>query len=239
MNKRYMDFVPVNGEKPVKKQASRPSPRPAVIQRMPRSSVVAKETVARPLAARKVVRKPAVSVVSKPQKKVYRELPKEKPATKSAFSLKDTPQFGVIEDLNPKFVKTEVPKRPLSSGNISSTPKAEAKALKAKKIGGRRAKKAVEKPVEKQDEVSMKTAEAQTFKTPHSPFINQEKVAKRPLSKNVYQKKIEPTKEKESGPITIISKPEKESHVGLVIAIILTVVLGAAAGTVAYLLLPK
>ena len=78
-----------------------------------------------------------------------------------------------------------------------------------------------------------------TYKAPNSPFINQSKVEKRPLSKNVYQKKIAVPKEEPKGPVTIISKPEKDSHVGIIVTIIMTIILGATAGTVAFLLLPK
>ena len=78
-----------------------------------------------------------------------------------------------------------------------------------------------------------------TYKVPKTPFINQEKVVKRPLSKNVYQKKVVAPKEVPKGPVTIISKPEKDAHVSLIVAVILTIILGAAAGTVAFLLLPK
>ena len=78
------------------------------------------------------------------------------------------------------------------------------------------------------------------LKLPPKPtFVNTEKVEKRPLSKNVYQKKIVVPKEVSSEPVTIISKPEKDSKVGLVVTIIITIILGAAAGTVAFLLLPK
>ena len=52
-------------------------------------------------------------------------------------------------------------------------------------------------------------------------------------------KKYVPPEEKPTGPVTIISKPEKESKVSLVVTIIITIILGAAAGTVAFLLLPK
>ena len=73
-------------------------------------------------------------------------------------------------------------------------------------------------------------------------FVRTE-VEKRPLSKsskNVYQKKIvEPKEEEPSKPVTIIHKPEKDSKVGLIVTIIITIILGAAAGTVAFLLLPK
>ena len=46
-------------------------------------------------------------------------------------------------------------------------------------------------------------------------------------------------KEEPKGPVTIITKPEKDAHVSMVVAVILTIILGAAAGTVAFLLLPK
>ena len=117
-----------------------------------------------------------------------------------------------------------------------------AKEVKAKKVGLKEAQPtraraaAVEKPVEK----SVRTeANKKVMAIPRAQFINQNKVEKRPLSKNVYQKKIEATKEVPTGPVTIISKPEKDKHVSIVVTIIITIILGAAAGTVAFLLLPK
>ena len=74
---------------------------------------------------------------------------------------------------------------------------------------------------------------------PRPAFVNVEKVTKRPLSKNVYQKEVVVPDETPSAPVTIIDKPEKDSKVGLVVTIIITIILGAAAGTVAFLLLPK
>ena len=117
-----------------------------------------------------------------------------------------------------------------------------AKEAKAKKVGLKEARPArsrnvaVEKPVEK----SAKTeVDKKVMAIPRAQFINQNKVEKRPLSKNVYQKKIEATVEVPTGPVTIISKPEKDKHVSVVVTIIITIILGAAAGTVAFLLLPK
>lgn len=80
-----------------------------------------------------------------------------------------------------------------------------------------------------------------TAVVPKARFVNTEKVAKRPLSKNVYAKKIPvvPKEEKPQAPVKIIDKPEKDSKVGLIVTIIITIILGAAAGTVAFLLLPK
>lgn len=73
-----------------------------------------------------------------------------------------------------------------------------------------------------------------------TPFVNTEGVEKRPLSGSVATKKrIFVPKEEPSGPVTIIQKPEKDSRVGLIVAIIITIILGATAGTVAFLLLPK
>ncbi len=77
---------------------------------------------------------------------------------------------------------------------------------------------------------------------PRAKFVNTEKVAKRPLSKsakNVYTKKIVEPQMESTKPVRIISQPEKDSKMGLVAAIIITIILGAAAGTVAFLLLPK
>ena len=62
-----------------------------------------------------------------------------------------------------------------------------------------------------------------------------------------YQKKVaepEVTEEskdakKSNAPVTIIDKPEKESRFGLIMTIVITIILGAAAGVVAFLLLPK
>ena len=117
-----------------------------------------------------------------------------------------------------------------------SAPKVDIKEVKARNIASGRAIGSVEKSVEKSNKSK---AEKNTFKVPNPPFINQEKVTKRPLSKNVYQAKIKEFKEEPKGPVTIISKPEKDSKTGLIVTIILTIILGATAGTVAFLLLPK
>lgn len=115
-----------------------------------------------------------------------------------------------------------------------------------------RTKKIEEKPVTAKEVKAVKAAKAKkvdfdkkgkkvkdSYQIPRNPFINQGRVAKRPLSKNVYQKKVETPVEEPKGPVTIIAKPEKDSKVGLIVTIIITIILGAAAGTVAFLLLPK
>ena len=84
-----------------------------------------------------------------------------------------------------------------------------------------------------------KQGDKKTLKLPKVAFLNTDKITKRPLSRNVYQKNLAVPKEVPSAPVTIIDKPEKDSKVGLIVTVIVTIVLGAAAGTVAFLLLPK
>ena len=152
-------------------------------------------------------------------------------------------KLGEIEDLNPKFVTTSVPKRPLGDGTSRPiSAQEEVKSAKQKKIGGRLKSKKAAKEAQKQVKTQRKVAVGGSYEVPKSPFINQDKVVKRPLSKNVYQQKqiVAPVEKKTNGkPVTIITKPKKDSKVGLVVTIILTIILGAVAGTVAFLLLPK
>ena len=96
-----------------------------------------------------------------------------------------------------------------------------------------------EKPVEKKAEAPKKAPTGATLNVPKTRFVNTDKIEKRPLSKNVYKKNVTAPKEEKSAPVTIIAKQDKGSHIGVIITIILTIILGAAAGTVAFLLLPK
>ncbi len=148
-------------------------------------------------------------------------------------------KMGVIEELNPKFVKTDVPKRPLSDKPHFNAAQREIAKIKAQKVVEKPVENYVKKSVEKPKEQAAVKEKADTYQMPKTPFINQGKVEKRPLSKNVYAKKIAVATEEPKGPVTIISKPESQAHVGLIVTIILTIILGAAAGTVAFLLLPK
>ena len=150
------------------------------------------------------------------------------------FDTRVTPevQLGVIEDLSPKVEQVN------ANAGVENKVKTtnDLGQVKAKKVG-MRAKKvaapAVEKPVEKTKK------QGGEYKAPKSPFINLDKVVKRPLSKNVYRKEIKVPEEIPKGPVTLITKPEKDARIGIVVTIILTIILGAAAGTVAFLLLPK
>ncbi|MBR2710672.1 hypothetical protein IKF02_03555 [Candidatus Saccharibacteria bacterium] len=191
-----------------------------------------------PVGAQRVTQKKAVvrSVVDANKKVELDELKlsqimKEREVVRRAGVSENVgPKFGVIEDFQQKFVKTEVKKRPL---NNAQKAKEELAAAKAKKI---LKESKVDKPAV---EVKEEAPKEDTLKVPKSRFVNTEKVKKRPLSKNVYQKEVVALEEKPTGPITIISKPEKDSKAGLIVTIIITIILGAAAGTVAFLLLPK
>ncbi len=237
MNRRYIDFVP---SKPMEKKASIGSERAVRETRVVRETKVVYRSVPTKKAEPAVKTRPAVKPVARPVAKPA-TMPVMKTSVKagaSGFSIKNEPKLGVIEDLQPKFIKTEVEKRPLSDGKVK---KDTAKEAKAKKISLRKKPKNVEKPEEKAVEKTENTKieKAQVFKTPRPPFINQDKVVKRPLSKNVYTKKIEEPKGEPEGTVTIIAKPKKDKHVSFAVAIIVTIILGAAAGTVAFLLLPK
>ena len=147
-----------------------------------------------------------------------------KPKTKKQADSVAVKKESVIEPVSTaKSVRQKVPE----------SAKVLAAEAKSKKVGGRQAKTA--EKVDFEDKAGDKKA----YQVPRPSFINQNRVTKRPLSKNVYQKKIETPVEEPKGPVTIISKPEKNSKAGLVVTIILTIILGAAAGTVAFLLLPK
>ena len=210
MNRRYIDFVPAK-KAPV------------------RSSSPIEKTAPK---AETTVEEIAVFHEDEPiyhKKQITTAFLEERQVPRPAFIQRE-PELGIVEDV---ALENDVEKRPLSSPKKASDD--EIKAVKAKKVGNQ---EVVEKPVEKPEKKESETDK--TYKTPKSPFINQEKVEKRPLSKNVYRKKVvTPVKEEPKAPVTIIEKPEKQAHVSLVIAIILTIILGAAAGTVAFLLLPK
>lgn len=232
MNRRYIDFVPAKKGSAAKAKAP-VRPRAAVVTR----TTVTKTTVtgvsarpapARPVNARSVNARPAEVARVVPAE---RKLPTEK-----------KPALGVIEDLNTHFVKTDVPKRPLSEKPVATTKTAKSQATEAKqqKVKARVLKPAAKKPAPTPVKPVEKPVEKSTYKPPKSPFINQNKVVKRPLSGNIYRKEIvEAVKEEPKGPVTIIAKPEKDRHIGIVVTIIITIILGAAAGTVAFLLLPK
>ncbi|MBR3169547.1 hypothetical protein IKF23_03880 [Candidatus Saccharibacteria bacterium] len=250
MNKRYIDFVPAKGNRsktPVKKTGG----SSVVVVRMKKNG--------------------AGGGTDAKAEKISEEI---KFGMIDGANSKDV-EFGVIEDFRPKFVKSEVKKRPLGENNTKkilrvgataksgaiATGRASAKvgivragvATKVGGVSGAKVAKAGGASGAKVAKVGAiggaKVAKVGTIggakvaksKIQKVNFINTNKVEKRPLSKSVYPKKIvAPSKEEVvHGPEKIIAKPEKDSKAGLIIAIILTIILGAAAGTVAFLLLPK
>jgi len=93
------------------------------------------------------------------------------------------------------------------------------------------AAKPVEKPV---------TPKPNPIPTPQ--FINTEKIAKRPLSNSAPKKPAATAASKapaSSKEAVIIDTPKKHSKIGLIIAIVLTIIFGAAVGALAFLVLPK
>lgn len=150
-----------------------------------------------------------------------------------------TMNLGVVENLNSKFVKSDVPKRPLSQKPLTAGDA--LAAIKAQKVKADKIPKPVAKPVKPSKE-PVKSEKSHAYQAPKAQFINQEKIVKRPLSKNVYLRELEKSEKTEAEPqkpVTIVSEPKKKSHLGTVFAVILTIILGAAAGAVAFLLLPK
>ena len=166
------------------------------------------------------------------------ESSKETAVSEKKQSLKNEPKFGVIEDLQPRFVKTEVEKRPLSRPTPKVSPEVKVAKQAAEEKVLQNAVKQANKLVEN-DAPSRKNEEPRKRTELKTPFVNTEKVAKRPLSKNVYQKKVVVPKEEPEKSITIITSEKKDSKIGVVVAVIITIILGATAGTVAFLLLPK
>lgn len=136
-----------------------------------------------------------------------------------------------------RFTSVKVEKRPLSTPRKPEakkpemTPEAALKAAKSENLIKKPIDFAPKQPEKKPDD---------SFKTPKkSPFINTNAVEKRPLSKTDYRAQVPEVKEEATGPVAIIDKSKKESNLGLIIAIILTIIFGAAVGTLAFFLLPS
>ncbi|MDO4759262.1 MAG: hypothetical protein Q4A30_00535 [Candidatus Saccharibacteria bacterium] len=87
---------------------------------------------------------------------------------------------------------------------------------------------------------AVSTAHSTATHSPKSPFINTDKVEKRPLSsarplKNVYSKDTKNSSaELPDTPTVVVASPSQGSNLSLAIAIFLTILLGAVVGFVAY-----
>lgn len=238
MKKQYIDFVPAG-----KAAATTVATGKGATER--KTAVGSEAKVARAARAARAATARPTTVGATRQAQVAK--PATARAKMTAANVRKTEQvsfanegkMGVIEELNPKFVKTDVPKRPLSDKPHFKAEQSEIARIKAQKVVEKPVENYVKKSVEKPKGQGDVKGKPDTYQMPKTPFINQGKVEKRPLSKNVYAKKIAVATEEPKGPVTIISKPESQAHVGLIVTIILTIILGAAAGTVAFLLLPK
>ena len=132
-----------------------------------------------------------------------------------------------------------------SATPVSDASEAELKAAKAEKIlkrpdlkAGLRSEKGISDSVDtKSSDEKAKSELKSTIQTPR--FINTHNIEKRPLSKTNYQARAEAPKNVLSDPVTIVDRPENESRLGLILTIIFTIILGAAVGTIAFLLMPK
>lgn len=155
--------------------------------------------------------------------------------TSVSYGLGMVEDYTPIDSKKPAFINaTKVEKRPLSgnSPEVAKSSKALEEELKAAK-----SEDLTKRPLDGEKPVVATKAD-DTFKKPK--FINTHLVEKRPLSKTDYRSRApKVVEEVASGPVTIIDKPEKDSRLGFIITIIITILLGAAVGTVAFLLIPR
>ena len=160
--------------------------------------------------------------------------------------------YGIIEDyvpvdkknpafIKPNFTNAAVEKRPLSTPAASNYTAEELAQLKVAKSAN--PAKLVADAAAADSNIDKKKSTLATPKRPH--FINLDRIEKRPLSKTDYRS-IDQAKavalaeaEETSGPVTIIDNSGKDSRFGLIITIAITILLGAAVGTIAFLVFPK
>ncbi len=216
---------------------------------------LAAELIEEPLEAEPLEAEPLES------ESIEEELPNAK-----TFETQSSAAFGVFEDYVPidsrkaGYYAANFEKRPLSepvrsskaaassansATHVSDTSEAELKAAKAEKIlkrpdlkAGLRSEKGTNNSADtKSSEEKAKSEPKPTIQTPR--FINTHNIEKRPLSKTNYQARAEAPKNVLSDPVTIVDRPENESRLGLILTIIFTIILGAAVGTIAFLLMPK
>ena len=234
MSGKYMDFVPVRF-KPAPEEVSdvkRPTKEEAdfdisqvddvevtEILRVRTEEKVITSATAQDFSSRFLKTK----VEKRPLGRMAPEMHADMPAEAATMTVADALEMAKNEE--PEEVE-EVEE------NIEETvpeeaPEVEIEVADEAEMSAKRHEKAEEKP------------KVEYTRFPKARFVNTDKVVQRPLSPSVHRPEPVATSEKSSGPVTIIEKPEKDSKAAIVVAIILTIILGAAAGTVAFLLLPK
>lgn len=244
MNRQYMDFVPTgSARQKVHGNVSR--------EVNVRENVVREETIAEKRPVRN-----AVSTESRRASIKARTVSDDR-YVQAPRGMEQ--QFGVIQDYETKFVETNVKKRPLGrkteapvkQANVKKVAKPVRTELKNNKrpVSAKPANKAraavdadaiFESALIEANELFDDDKPKKKEKAPRkNPFVNTEKVEKRPLSGSVGRKKVIVAKEEPSEAVTIITKEKKDSKISIIVAVIITIILGATAGTVAFLLLPK
>lgn len=255
MNHRYIDFVPssqpkeeIPEEKPVihisfvdldaePEQEPELEEKPIIVESITEEIIIEPEEACE---AELEETEPEQAYETEPDREEsYEDEPEfdlETPIEELMAPKEEDFDFGVVEDYVPvnekrpafisaaTFTNTKVEKRPLSDQ------KTDIEKIKSENL--LKKSQSEEPKEEKKPDTS--------FKTPKFPFINTNLIEKRPLSKTNYRDRAPiAEKEEESGPVTIIDNQEKGGRFGLIITIILTIVLGAAVGTIAFLLMPR
>lgn len=253
MKKRYIDFVPAKNKKAP--NGARTGVRSIKVTSVSEPTEPAKK----PAPKKKTIKKPPVNPLM--EELEVEEIFAEREVPAGVSKGRKGSKYGVVEDYQPRFVRAEVKKRPLGHQKEKkldatksvkpvakfSPAKSPAKLSPAKSVAKQTVKTAVKPAAKPTTGAAVGVAVGVNSRPlPKRPmgvktaFVNTNKVQKRPLSKSAYVKKpVVVPEEKPTKPVKIIEKPERDSKAGLIIAIILTIIMGAAAGTVAFLLLPK
>lgn len=230
--------------KPVAQKTPTPklSPQKPIAQRQAvQRPVVQKTSVSRPVIAKSTPVKPVQKPVEKPVEKSVQK------TASSDFEDFDS-IFGIIEDYRPANHPQEIEKRPLSTPEKREKTSDQAidealEELAKEEPGNTQDLEEAISDIQSVKESPAKHSSRinELLKSGKSPFIRTGAIEKRPLSNSVATKKpaIKPSLNEPSDPATIIEKPEKDAHVGIIITVILTIIFGAAIGTAAFLLLPK
>ena len=261
MNRRYIDFVPVD-----RKNRKVVGAKEGVFLNEPQARENDFEARAGALEVRKGAprRMAAKKASSRADDELSLEEIFEERAQPAGVSTGGAAKFGIFEDYHPKFVRTEVAKRPLgkdgkpkkvaktSAAGVAKTSAAGvAKSAKMSKPVAKLAANPATKPVAQKSAMISKSS-SYIAGPMITKYLRTDRAEKRPLSEVSTKKAVsmhdatlkaglEAKEEKKvkKSPERIISKPDKDSKAGMIIAVVLTIILGAAAGTVAFLLLPK
>ena len=239
--RRFDDFVSVPVRKKAKKPVVKePEPEPEEDLKKELEEEFANEPVEEPTSEvndAPLDNKLTIEEIMRAREAEQRKAQELDEPASASYGLGMIEDYTPIDARKPAFINAAaVEKRPLSKGRDEEKRPSvdledELKVAKSEDLTKRKIE------TEKIPEVPM-TKPDNEFKKPK--FINTHLVEKRPLSKTDYRNRtpINAAEETTTSPVTIIDKPEKDSRLGFIITIILTILLGAAVGTVAFLLIP-